>query len=114
MRLTKVKAAELVDQGAKFLSTMLGSDWWKAINVDRLDLSAPTCCIEGQLFGSSNQEQFDRLNTMLGIDETEHGFSLPSEYHKRNGGPTPNWQVLTNAWIEKILALKEAQTKEAA
>jgi hypothetical protein len=97
--------------GIELLKREHGEDWWKKIDLDRLNLAHGSNCVLGQLYGGSYQHGTEAL----GIHYTDgpYGFSfhgvmdLAEELGVGYDGSA--WPMLTAAWREEIEYLKEAQ-----
>jgi hypothetical protein len=94
---------ERVGRGAALLDERR-PDWWRLVDLDRLDIGSPCDCIAGQLYmGGGNYRNWTMVMDSLGLhaeaDEAAHGFDGP--------GLTGDYTALTEAWRTLIARRRE-------
>lgn len=108
---------ERVERGAALLDGKR-PDWWREIDLDRLDIGSRCGCIIGQLAGLTQASDrgltYEWATRQLDVgysDEIPMGFEAPTtrEYGS-NRAPTiaAEYAALTEAWRDLILARRSA------
>lgn len=97
-QMTPQEAWTRASRGAAFLDRCY-PDWFRRINVQRLELSSRSCCIVGQLFGDFQKVFEAGLAIRLcgeRVDAIEMGFT-------QSDGPA-GWSMLQEAWLDLVAA----------
>lgn len=97
-----ITVQERVQKGVEFLNEA-APEWWKVIDLGRLNLHSPCDCVLGQLFGDFGRalgDELDLSHTQSRILGFDIAFELEPDLK------LTEYQQLTQAWKEAITQLR--------
>lgn len=91
-----------IEKGVEFLNKIY-LDWLSKIDLEKLNMDKPSCCILGQLYGNFYVAQ--NILDMSDENSDKMGFSVPTiSYFDELY--IEKWDILQKEWVNKLVELK--------